>query len=111
MPVDTHPRGRWQLWVLVAFVVTLATAIPTMVAPPSTTAAAGTILGEATLVDNASGLDRVVVKATGLSAPATGQVHRVWLVGDDGASGRYLGDVIPDATGAVAFTWDQPAGG
>ena len=64
MPVDTHPRGRWQLWVLVAFVVTLATAIPTMVAPPSTTAAAGTILGEATLVDNASGLDRVVVTAT-----------------------------------------------
>ncbi len=110
MPVDTPPRGRWQLWVLVAFVVTLATAIPTMVAPPSTTAAAGTILGEATLVDNASGLDRVVVKATGLSAPATGQVHRIWLVGDDGASGRYLGDVIPDATGAVAFTWDQPAG-
>ncbi len=31
MPVDTLPRGRWQLWVLVAFVVTLATAIPTMV--------------------------------------------------------------------------------
>ena len=52
----------------------------------------------------------MVVKATGLSAPATGQVHRVWLVGDDGAFGRYLGDVIPDATGAVAFTWDQPAG-
>jgi hypothetical protein len=73
-------------------------------------AAAGPVAGEATLVDNASGLDRVVVKATGLAAPTGAQVHRVWLVVDDGTAGRYLGDVIPDAAGAVAFTWDQPAG-
>jgi hypothetical protein len=72
--------------------------------------AAGAIAGEATLVDNVASLDRVVVKATGLKPAGLGQVYRVWLVADDGSVGRYLGDVIPDATGAVAFTWDQPAG-
>jgi hypothetical protein len=72
--------------------------------------AAGSAAGEASFTDNAAGLDRLVVSATGLKAAGLGQVHRVWLVTDDGVSGRYLGDVVPDASGAVAFTWDQPAG-
>ena len=66
--------------------------------------------GAEVLDDHVAALDRVVVTATGLKTAPIGQAHRVWLVGDDGNSGRYLGDVTPDASGSVAFTWDQPAG-
>ena len=110
MPSELRVRRGWR-WVFLAVALTAVIAGSAVGGSGShASEASGAIAGEATLVDNASGLDRVVVRATGLSAPATGQVLRVWLLGDDGTSGRYLGDVIPDATGAVAFTWDQPAG-
>jgi hypothetical protein len=103
-------RGRWWWWCVFALVVG-AVSIVTLVPGRSPTGeAAGPAAGEASFVDNAAGLDRLVLSATGLQAPGLGQVHRVWLVTDDGATGRYLGDVVPDASGAVAFTWDQPAG-
>ena len=110
MPSRTISRGRWQWWGFVGLAVAFAAAYLLVSWQPSTLAAATTFAGEATLLDNASTLDRVVVTATGLKAPGVGQVHRVWLVSDDGASGRYLGDVIPDPSGAVSLTWDQPAG-
>mgnify|MGYP006276535965 CR=1 FL=1 len=110
MPTDGQDRRWWQWWGMAVAAVALAATITALSGESPATSAAGAIAGQATLLDNASGLDRVVVSATGLRAPGVGQVHRVWLVSDDGATGRYLGDVIPDATGAVAFTWDQPAG-
>ncbi len=110
MPAVSLVRRRWQWWVAGTIALALATSALAVVGEPTATSAAGAVAGQAAFVDNASGLDRVVVAATGLKAPGTGQVHRVWLVSDDGATARYLGDVFPDAAGDVAFTWDQPAG-
>lgn len=101
-------RGRW--WGLVASLAALAAAYSIVAGHPPVSAAAGARAGEASFVDHVAALDRVVVTATGLKTAPIGQAHRVWLVGDDGNSGRYLGDVTPDASGSVAFTWDQPAG-
>ncbi|MBU6289548.1 MAG: hypothetical protein KGS10_15420 [Chloroflexi bacterium] len=110
MPEDTFIRRRLRWCGAAAAAVGLAMAALAIAGQAPATSAAGAVAGQVSLIDNASGLDRVVVTATGLKAPGIGQVHRVWLVSDDGATGRYLGDVIPDAAGAVAFTWDQPAG-
>lgn len=106
----TSRWGWWGGWGLSAFAVVVIVAFALTAARSPQSEAAGAIAGEATLVDNVASLDRVVVKATGLKPAGLGQVYRVWLVADDGGAGRYLGDVIPNAGGAVAFTWDQPAG-
>ena len=113
MPDVSRLTGRWGWWGgwgLSAFAVLVIVAFALTSARSPQSEAAGAIAGEAMIIDNVASLDRVVVKATGLKPAGIGQVHRIWLVADDGSSGRYLGDVIPDAAGTVAFTWDQPAG-
>ena len=110
MPNVSSFGGRWGWWGVPAAILFVLLGLVSSAGRSTTGEAAGAIAGEATLVDNVASLDRVVVKASGLKPAGLGQVYRVWLVADDGSVGRYLGDVIPDATGAVAFTWDQPAG-
>lgn len=105
------PR-RWRWWTPVVAAVVGVLLMPSHVAAQALPEGPGpprNPLGDATLVDGQASLDRLEVHATGVTMPAGGESLRVWLLGDDGTTARYLGDVVPDADGAVSFVWDQPA--